>query len=116
MNIGDELLERIRQEVANRVIPEEVDRTTQVVAYVVVTIMSDPRFFTSLAQVQALLQENALLRQHLAIAQSGLNRVAATKVGKVTKKRRVVKKNPTIQVRGSTAANRRNFKQGFRGM
>lgn len=89
---------------------EQQEAVTILVAQTVVTIMSDPRFFNHLIPVQRLQAENAALRQHIMLtgvpakAPQTRKRPPAKKPAK-----RVVKKSPSVQVRGS------QFRRGLGG-
>lgn len=125
-NESDELLFMIRRYVADRVDPELRDIATEGVVYSLTALMAEPRFYSQLNVVQRLQMENEMLRQQLAYTTAALARFQPVKVPTATKrpaKKRAAKKsaplkvvsNPTIKVKGSTAANRRAFKQGYRG-
>jgi hypothetical protein len=117
VNEGDHLLQAIRGHVMALGVPiEQQEALTILVAQTVVTIMSDPRFFNHLVPVQRLQAENAALRQHLMLLQMPQRAPAPRKrPAKKAPVKKTVSKSPTVKVRGSTAANRRAFKQGFGG-
>ena len=127
---GDELLARIRQAVVETgVPPSQRDRVTELVGRCVVTIMSDPAFYSQLRVVMDLAQENQLLRQQLAqmaALNGALKSAVAVKLprkaparaktkARKTPPSRAPKVTPKVQVKGSTAANRKAFREGYRG-
>jgi len=126
---GDELLGLIRTELKRRrVSSNDMDLLAEIVGRTIITVMSTPRFYERLLVVLELRKENELLRYHLASTQAMLNRLVQSRLPVVrakktaakprkaaAKKAPVVKKAPAVRVRGSTAANRKAFKQGYRG-
>ena len=125
MNEGDELLVLIRQGVSQYPLPQEQqDMVVEIVARTLIAVASTPHFANRLLVVQQLARENAALRQTLMQLQAFL-RAQGTKpppVKKAAPKKRkaaakkTVARGPKIQVKGSTPANRRAFKQGYRGV
>lgn len=125
-NLGDELLIRIREAVRQQgVAPSMQDTVIELVGRALITILNDPAFYTQLRPVLELQAENAVLRNTLATVQAQMHRMVAVSAPKrrppakkkaaAPKKPRVVKKAPSIRVKGSTAANRKAFKEGFGG-
>ena len=115
---SDQLLFLIRRFVADRVEPQYQQAVTEGIAYTLAVMMAEPRFYTQLSVVARLTQENELLRMHLANATTALQRYQPVKRAPPRKraaKKAVAKKAPAVKVKGSTAANRRAFKQGYRG-
>ena len=124
---SDELLFMVRQYVAQRIPSEQQAVVVDGIIRTLVIMMSDPRFYGHLSVVQNLAAENEMLRQHLAMTTAALARYQPVKVParrtpprkktakKTAPKRNPVATNPTVKVKGSTAANRRAFKQGYRG-
>lgn len=129
---GDELLSRIRQAVIEQKVPAAHQEVViELVARSVITIMSDPAFFGQLRVVLDLQKENQLLRQQLtqmAALNSALKsalkprgskqpvyKVPAKTKARKTPPTKAPKVTPKVQVRGSTASNRKAFKEGYRG-
>jgi hypothetical protein len=124
---GDELLAMIRTELRRRrVPPSDLDLLTEIVGRTVVAVMSTPKFYDRLRVVLELRQENELLRYHLASTQAMLNRLVKSRMPTTKPKPKprkkaaprkspVVKKAPGVRVKGSTAANRKAFREGYGG-
>lgn len=120
MTAGDDLLARIQEAVRqHNVPPAQQEIVVELVGRSLITIMNDPAFYTQLRPVIELRNENALLRQALMNVQAQMRqavvKASPRKRTAAPKKPRVVKKAPPIRVKGSTAANRRAFKEGFKG-
>lgn len=133
MNTGDELLARIHQAVVDlKVPPAQRERLIELVGRCVITIMTDPTFYNQLRVVIDLREENQAMRQQLAssaVLISSLRAALATTPRRAPAKKAPARKAaakkaspkapiaraPKIQVKGSTAANRKAFREGFRG-
>ena len=125
MTEGDELLAMIREIVAfHGVAPQQQAVVSDAAARVVLTVLSNPHFYNNLSVVLALRQQNEMLRQQLANVSALVYRAnlqpKKTPAKKAPAKKRAaakrpVAKAPTIKVKGSTAANRQAFKQGYKG-
>lgn len=118
---GDQLLAFIRQAVVDlRVPPAHQPMVVEATARTVIAVLTNPAYLGQLAIVRELQTENANLRQYLAQQQMFLQRMQTVSPMKPParprkrspKKAPAVTKNPPIRVKGSTAANRRAFKQG----
>lgn len=116
------LLARIQHEVRLVKIPEDQqDRVVEVIVSTLIKILTDPAVYNTLQPVMELRQENAALRQALMVATvrkqlPARKSPAKPKVKKVAPARKATApRAPKVQVRGSTAANRKAFKEGFSG-
>ena len=119
---GDDLLALIRNAVKenrSRIPYEQTDAITEIIGRMIVLIVTDPKFFSRLAPVQRLQLENAALRQELMRLQAFVRQMATPVRKAPAKKKAAAKKpvarSPQVKVKGSTATNRRAFKQGYRG-
>ena len=118
---GDFLLALIRQAVTDMNVPNsQREPIVEIIARTVITVMSDPRLLNRLSVVMALQQENAELRQYIMQLRAFQERYVAhnpPRARKAPPRKKPAKKKaaarPKIQVKGSTAANRRAFKQGY---
>lgn len=121
MTTGDELLALIREHVRQQVPAAHRDKITEMVANILLMVMSEQRFYSQLRVVLDLQAENSMLRNELAKAVALVNRLASARVPvpyAKPRKKAAAKKvgvKPKIQVKGSTASNRRAFKEGYRG-
>ena len=118
---GDELLAMIREAVAHHGVPPQHRAiVVDTAARVAMMVMSEPRYYNNLSVVLALREQNALLRQQLAnvsalVYRANLQPQPKKAPAKKRAAKRPVAKAPTIKVKGSTAANRQAFKQGYKG-
>lgn len=120
MTEGDELLAMIREIVAfHGVAPQQQAVVSDAAARVVLTVLSNPHFYNNLSVVLALRQQNEMLRQQLANVSALVYRAnlqpQPKKPTKRPAKKKAVAKSPAVKVKGSTAANRQAFKQGYKG-
>ena len=117
MTVGDDLLARIHEAVRQAGVPvSQQPIVIELVGRSLITIINDPAFYTQLRPMLELRAENERLRQALLAVQVQMRQaVVKASPRKRTAKPKVVKKAPGIRVKGSTPANRRAFKEGFRG-
>lgn len=127
-DVGKQLLERIQREVQLVKIPaDQQDRVVEVIVSTLIKIITDPAIYSTLQPVlelqainRNLQEQNQVLQQTLHAVMRGTVAVQVRKTpAKLPKKtparKAVAKKPPKVQVKGSTAVNRKAFRQGFSG-
>lgn len=120
---GDAVLAEIRREVIKLRVPAaQQEAVVMAAAHAVIAVLTNPQFLNRIGIVIQMQHEIATLRQMLAVATQA-RKAAAPRPRKAAPRKapakkaakRIVKTAPKIQVKGSTAANRKAFNQGYRG-